>query len=155
MSQEPKVTRFGADPTVDQELATKAYVDASHVASFITGGFFNNSPLLVDNFIQLNGVIWGTVEIIQQTPFSNDCTLRRITIHISVSTTDEVTDCRLRINGVNGNQVITIASTTTGVFQDLINTDVISSGDLVGYLFEILGSANSLIIPSMMIEVIP
>lgn len=28
MSQEPKVTRFGADPTVDQELATKAYVDA-------------------------------------------------------------------------------------------------------------------------------
>jgi len=29
MSQEPKVTRFGADPTVDQELATKAYVDNS------------------------------------------------------------------------------------------------------------------------------
>jgi len=27
MSQEPKVTRFGADPTVDQELATKFYVD--------------------------------------------------------------------------------------------------------------------------------
>jgi len=28
MRHEPKVTRFGADPTVDQELATKAYVDA-------------------------------------------------------------------------------------------------------------------------------
>jgi len=28
MSQEPKVTRFGALPTVDAELATKAYVDA-------------------------------------------------------------------------------------------------------------------------------
>jgi len=28
MSQEPKVTRFGVDPTVAQELATKAYVDA-------------------------------------------------------------------------------------------------------------------------------
>lgn len=28
MSQEPKVTRFGADPTVAQELATKAYVDS-------------------------------------------------------------------------------------------------------------------------------
>jgi len=27
MSQEPKVTRFGADPTINQELATKAYVD--------------------------------------------------------------------------------------------------------------------------------
>jgi len=28
MSQEPKVTRFGALPTVDAELATKAYVDS-------------------------------------------------------------------------------------------------------------------------------
>jgi len=28
MSQEPKVTRFGVDPLVPQELATKAYVDA-------------------------------------------------------------------------------------------------------------------------------
>jgi len=28
MSNEPKVTRFGADPTLTQELATKAYVDA-------------------------------------------------------------------------------------------------------------------------------
>jgi len=28
MSQEPKVTRFGADPTRAQEVATKAYVDA-------------------------------------------------------------------------------------------------------------------------------
>jgi len=28
MSNEPKVTRFGADPTLEQELATKAYVDA-------------------------------------------------------------------------------------------------------------------------------
>jgi len=29
MSQEPKVTRFGVDPTVAQELATKNYVDTS------------------------------------------------------------------------------------------------------------------------------
>jgi len=28
MSQEPKVTRFGASPLIDSELATKAYVDA-------------------------------------------------------------------------------------------------------------------------------
>jgi len=29
MSQEPKVTRFGALPLIDSELATKAYVDSS------------------------------------------------------------------------------------------------------------------------------
>jgi len=29
LSQEPKVTRFGALPTVDSELATKAYVDSA------------------------------------------------------------------------------------------------------------------------------
>lgn len=28
MSQQPKVTRYGSDPTVPQEVATKAYVDA-------------------------------------------------------------------------------------------------------------------------------
>jgi len=36
MSQEPKVTRFGADPTVDQELATKAYVDNTGGGATIT-----------------------------------------------------------------------------------------------------------------------
>jgi len=34
MSQEPKVTRFGALPTVDSELATKAYVDSSGGGGF-------------------------------------------------------------------------------------------------------------------------
>jgi len=36
MSQEPKVTRYGVDPLVDQELATKAYVDNSSGGSGLT-----------------------------------------------------------------------------------------------------------------------
>lgn len=156
MSNEPKVTRFGADPTVAQELATKAYVDAvpGSGPSFIAGGFHANVAMTIDSLFGLGLVQFVSVEANIQTPFSNACTLRRMSINILSSTTDANTDFRLRINGTNGNQIIVIPSATTGVFQDLVNTDSISSGDLVNYLFEILASANSLIIISSMLEVI-
>jgi len=56
MSQEPKVTRFGALPTVDAELATKAYVDSGGGAGLtfarvvkVADQIVNNSDTLVDD----------------------------------------------------------------------------------------------------------
>jgi len=56
MSQEPKVTRFGADPTVPQEIATKAYVDAGGGGGLTfakvittTDQVLNNSSTLQDD----------------------------------------------------------------------------------------------------------
>jgi len=56
MSQEPKVTRFGADPTLDQEVATKAYVDNSSGGGLTfarvvksVDQIINNSTTLIDD----------------------------------------------------------------------------------------------------------
>lgn len=56
------VTRFGPDPTVDQEVATKAYVDARATQTFArivkkTDEIVNNSTVLQDDdelFVPLN-----------------------------------------------------------------------------------------------------
>lgn len=40
---------------------------------------------------------------------------------------------RMRVNGANGNEVVAITASTTGAFEDAINTDVFASGDLFNY----------------------
>lgn len=40
---------------------------------------------------------------------------------------------RVRINSVNGNEVLAIPASTTGEFEDVVNTDAIVSGDGVNY----------------------
>ena len=45
------------------------------------------------------------------------------------------TTMRSRIGGVNGNQVLTIAGSTTGIFEDTSNTDALVAGNLINYQF--------------------
>lgn len=40
---------------------------------------------------------------------------------------------RIQINGANGNEVVAITASTTGKFEDLVNTDVLASGNLISY----------------------
>jgi len=61
-------------------------------------------------------------------------TLRRLAIVISANGRTSVTNFNLRVNGVTVNQTIAIPATTTGTFQDVTNTDVISNLDLINYL---------------------
>jgi len=49
MSQEPKVTRFGALPTVDAELATKAYVDSGGGAGLTFAKVVKTVDQIVNN----------------------------------------------------------------------------------------------------------
>ncbi len=74
----------------------------------------------------------ATLEVDRQNAFPNACTLRRMTLTMTQQK-DQINTWQLRINGLDGNQVISIPASTTGLFQDLSNTDVISNGDLVDY----------------------
>jgi hypothetical protein len=49
----------------------------------------------------------------------------------------------LRINGVNGNQVLTVGAGATGTFEDTTNIDIFKVGDLINFA-EAGGTANSL-----------
>ncbi len=60
------------------------------------------------------------------------------------NTVDGASTVRLRINGVNGNQSITVPASTSGSFEDLINTDNISTNDLINFSIVTGGAAGTL-----------
>jgi hypothetical protein len=70
----------------------------------------------------------------------------RLYIRVSANTVTATSTLRLRINGADGNQVISIASSTTGSFQDTSNTDTISAGDSINYKFVSGATGTSLTI---------
>lgn len=51
---------------------------------------------------------------------------------------------RLRIGGVNGNQILSIPILTTGQFQDTTHSDPVVSGSLVNYLVNAGAASNSI-----------
>lgn len=84
--------------------------------------------------------------------FPNACTLRRMTFEI-LTQKNAIQTFTLLINGVAGNQTLSIPASTTGTFQDLSNTDVIANGDQVAYELVVAGG-GTLTIGSTALEVI-
>jgi len=75
-------------------------------------------------------------EINMQTPIVVACKLRNMGIHVSANLSTGIGfTFTLRINGVDGNQSITVGAGATGFFQDTVNEDSIAVGDLVSYRF--------------------
>jgi hypothetical protein len=56
---------------------------------------------------------------------------------------------RVRKNGGNGNQVVTITAATTGLFQDITNTDVVAAGDTVAYQTTTTGSGAGISVTTL------
>ena len=60
-------------------------------------------------------------------------TLSNLFVYISANSSNYTTTLRLRKNTANGNQVISITAAATGQFEDISNTDTLTSGDIVNY----------------------
>jgi len=144
MSNEPKVTRFGADPTVDQELATKAYVDGSSGGGSFVFAWRNvtNLGTLHNRFTAMAGGALGTSEVNNRTVMSQDFTWSRITVSISSNGSDGTMEMLSRINAADGNQTLTVPIGTTGEFQDTTNTDSVLNEDLIDYRSINAGTGN-------------
>ena len=74
----------------------------------------------------------------QNTPEANSETLLKTAgtysafgVRVTSTTISSIITVKLRINTTDGNEVISIPSSSTGWFDDLTHTDTISSGDLV------------------------
>jgi len=108
-----------------------------------------------DRFLALVSLSSDTsLEINRQTPFVKAVKLKNMGIFISSNTSIGIgATFTLRINGVDGNQTITIASGATGFFQDTVNEDDIAVGDLVAYRFDKDAAAGSIIVVGTGIEV--
>lgn len=62
-----------------------------------------------------------------------DNTLSLFSVKVGVNTYTSDATMRVRINETDGNGVIVVGAGLTGLFQDLVNSDVISQGDEVDY----------------------
>jgi len=131
----PLTTRFGVDPTVDEELANKRYVDNSSGGSsfgFITWQFATAMSSNVMTFFGCYGVTnsntEGDVTLIQDNGF----TVIRHRSHV-------------RLNSKNGNTLLsfeddsiaigqlTIAAAATGDFDSGALTDVVAAGSEIDF----------------------
>jgi len=60
-------------------------------------------------------------------------TWSNISIKILTNTRDDALTGKSRINGVDGNQSVTVPASTTGTFTDAVNTDSIAAGNKINY----------------------
>lgn len=79
---------------------------------------------LVGSTFQIN------VEARCQTLIKDSYTLADLYVRIIGNATIANSTVRSRINGANGNQIVTIGAGATGVFQDAVNSDALVSGNL-------------------------
>jgi hypothetical protein len=75
-----------------------------------------------------------TTEVAQASfVISNACTAKNMNLTITANTRASSTTYRFRKNNGNGNQVITVATLATGIFEDTSNTDSLVSTDTANY----------------------
>jgi hypothetical protein len=70
-------------------------------------------------------------------------TFSGMSANMNSNTINAVTTMRFRKNAANGSQTFTIGSSTTGQFQDLVNTDTVAAGDTVDYSFVVAGTSGT------------
>jgi len=88
----------------------------------------NNSNIA--GMIQVNSLTEATTNQNTNFDFSVASNLK---CYISANTNTGASTLRLRKNAANANQVVTITASTTGLFEDVSNTDVIAEDDDVNY----------------------
>ncbi len=72
-----------------------------------------------------------TTEARTQYTFRTAATLSNLRVYLSMNLNNGSSTFRTRVNGVNGDQSVTVPASTTGAFEDTTNTDSISPGDPV------------------------
>lgn len=73
-----------------------------------------------------------TTEALRQIPVRTPGTFSRMWLLILTNSRGAST-YRIRVNGADGNQTVSIAASFTGYAEDLTNTDTVTAGQLVGY----------------------
>ena len=83
-------------------------------------------------------------EIDVQSVIPVNCTLKNLRISVNSNTRTTDTVFIIRNGGVSGNLTITVGAGLTGSFSDLVNTDVITAGDLLNYMITFGAGAGAI-----------
>jgi len=118
-----------------------------HVA---VDSFSENS---VTRYTALAGPYSGDgTEVNRQFNMKASGTLKNLYLYVTSNTAVSSTDFRIRKNAANGNSLITVATLTTGAFEDVTNTDSIAVDDDANYSVTYNSASGSIIFSTLASE---
>lgn len=118
------------------------------VVRYSTRHGFNNSNGITQ-YNSLSGeYIFDTNEANVQTKFRAAGTIKNLYCEIEANPRSTTTLIRTRINGANGNCLISIGAGVTGQFEDTSNSDTVASGDLICTSY-VMGASGELLNPGV------
>jgi len=139
----PLVTRFGADPLLDLEVANKRYVDNNaaggiflltiNQTAFVTNNVFFNS------FGRTNG--FTTVESAHSNEIETNFDITRVTLRSGTNTKSDDIIVGFRDDGVNAG-VVTVGAGLTGVFDSGVLSDSVVAGSLCNAMIDTSDSSS-------------
>lgn len=106
------------------------------MAAILYVGFLNAVVANVTRYGKigdLTAAIGTTAEASTQYTFRVAGVFSNLYVRVTANANTATTTVRTRKNTANGAQSISIGSTTTGEFQDIVNTDTITAGDIFNY----------------------
>ncbi len=139
-----KAFRIGTEPQIDEELATKFYVDNSSGGdgSWSQTSSAQGSGISNNRTIGFGRTTWSTNDGLTNACLLEDITFSLMCFTVGTNTRDELATIHFRTNAGALTQTITIPSTTTGFFQDITHTDDLVTGDSFNFFGNITGSGS-------------
>lgn len=139
-------TTFGAEATTIQFGMGSSFVtltNAYHFLDWSTGSLVVLKSV-TDNYPICGGLFPGPTESLLQTLSQIPMTLSYLGIRVTANTVTAASTLRSRINAANGNQVVSITASTTGFFEDAVNTDVLAGTEEINTQLITGGTGTSL-----------
>jgi len=129
----PLVTRFGADPLLDLEVANKRYVDSlSFPAQYVIHGQEVNSLSTGTQNFAFSGNGTSATESARNNITSQTGTLSRLRMFMWANTRSVEGEFHCRVEQADTGLVVLIAAGLTGVFGDDVNTGAIVDNEQLG-----------------------
>lgn len=108
-----------------------------------------SQPFGIVGYYAIGGVYASSTEARTQVKVYNSLVFKNLLIRVILNTFDEDSIATSRDNGADGNQSVAIGAGLTGEFEDISNSDSLTSGDYFNFAIDATTSTEGTIIPSI------
>ncbi len=139
--------RLEADGTVatvgDMEGFPKIVYEPTSGQDCISKGIVSFGNTVGDRFAHLFAS-WNTTESVVQTRLTFPSTFRNLFANVYLNTRTTTTDYKTHINGGDGNLIVSVATVTTGEFEDTSNTDDLGVTDTITWKADLVSGSGGI-----------
>jgi hypothetical protein len=130
---------------------TAEFETTNSMAQYVAGNEAGSTQLVsVTTYYPFAGFLGASTTEANKTIEANlPFTASLLQINVTANTISDSSTLRLRKNSADGNQVVTITGSTTGIFQDTTNSDFILATDDVNYSIVTGATGTSLVLRSI------